>query len=39
VAFVKDNFLLVIAVIATIAIIGEVYRAYRDGVFSKDGGA
>ena len=37
VAFVKDNFLLVIAVIATIAIIGEVYRAYRDGVFSKEG--
>ncbi len=37
VSFVKDNFLIVIAVIATIAIIGEVYRAYRDGVFSKEG--
>lgn len=39
VSFVKDNFLIVIAVIATIAIIGEVYRAYKDGVFSKEGGA
>ena len=29
-------FLIVIAVIATIAIIGEVYRAYKDGVFSKE---
>jgi hypothetical protein len=37
VSFVKDNFLIVIAVIATIAIIGEVYRAYKDGVFSKEG--
>ena len=37
VSFVKDNFLLVIAVIAGIAIIGEIYRAYKDGVFSKEG--
>ncbi len=37
VSFVKDNFLIVIAVIAGIAIIGEVYRAYKDGVFSKEG--
>ena len=37
VSFVKDNFLIVIAVIAIIAIIGEVYRAYKDGVFSKEG--
>ena len=37
VSFIKDNFLIVIAVIATIAIIGEVYRAYMDGVFSKEG--
>lgn len=37
VSFIKDNFLIVIAVIATIAIIGEVYRAYKDGVFSKEG--
>ena len=35
VSFVKDNFLIVIAVIAAIAIIGEIYRAYKDGVFSK----
>ena len=37
VSFIKDNFLIVIAVIATIAIIGEIYRAYKDGVFSKEG--
>ena len=37
ISFVKDNFLIVIAVIAGIAIIGEVYRAYKDGVFSKEG--
>ena len=37
VSFIKDNFLIVIAVIATIAIIGEIYRAYRDGVFAKEG--
>lgn len=37
VAFVKDNFLIVIAVIAAIAIIGEIYRAYKDGVFKKEG--
>jgi hypothetical protein len=36
VSFVKDNFLIVIAVIAAIAIIGEIYRAYKDGVFSKE---
>ena len=37
VSFVKDNFLIVIAVIAGIAIIGEIYRAYKDGVFTKEG--
>ena len=37
VSFIKDNFLIVIAVIATIAIIGEIYRAYKDGVFAKEG--
>ncbi|MBR6214530.1 MAG: S24/S26 family peptidase [Candidatus Methanomethylophilaceae archaeon] len=37
VSFVKDNFLIVIAVIAAIAIIGEIYRAYKDGVFKKEG--
>ena len=37
VSFVKDNFLIVIAVIAAIAIIGEIYRAYKDGVFTKEG--
>ena len=36
VAFVKDNFLIVIALIAAFAIAGEVYRAYKDGVFSKE---
>jgi len=36
VSFIKDNFLIVIAVIAAIAIIGEIYRAYKDGVFSKE---
>lgn len=37
VSFVKDNFLIVIAVIAAIAIIGEIYKAYKDGVFKKEG--
>ena len=37
VSFVKDNFLIVIAAIAIIAIIGEIYRAYKDGVFKKEG--
>ena len=36
VTLVKNNFLLFIAIIATLAIIGEIYRAYRDGVFSKE---
>ena len=36
VSFVKDNFLIVIAVIAAIAIIGEIYKAYKDGVFKKE---
>ena len=36
VSFVKDNFLIVVAAIATIAIIGEIYRAYRNGVFEKE---
>ena len=34
ISFIKDNFLIVIAAIATIAIIGEIYRAYKDGVFA-----
>ena len=37
VSFVKDNFLIVIAVLAAIAIFGEIYRAYKDGVFKKEG--
>ena len=36
VSFVKANFLIVIAAIAIIAIAGEIYRAYRNGVFSKE---
>ena len=36
VSFVKDNFLIVIALIAILAIAGEVYRAYRNGVFRKE---
>ena len=36
VSFVKDNFLIVIAVIAIVAIIGEIYRAYSNGVFRKE---
>ena len=36
VAFVKDNFLIVIAAIAILAIVGEIYRAYKNGVFSKE---
>ncbi len=36
VSFVKDNFLIVIAIIAIFAIAGEIYRAYRNGVFSKE---
>lgn len=35
VAFVKDHFILVIGIIAAIAIIGEIYRAYKNGVFEK----
>ena len=34
---IKDNFLIVIAIIASFAIIGEIYRAYRNGVFAKEG--
>ena len=37
VSFIKDNFLIVIAIIAAFAIIGEIYRAYRNGVFAKEG--
>ncbi len=37
VSFVKDNFLIVIAVLAAIAIIGEIYKAYKEGVFKKEG--
>jgi len=36
--FVKDHFLIVIAVIAIFAIIGEVVRAYKNGVFDKEEG-
>ena len=36
VSFVKENFLIIIAVIAIVAIAGEIYRAYSDGVFRKE---
>ena len=37
ITFVKDNFLIVIAAIAIFAIMGEIYRAYKNGVFDKEG--
>jgi hypothetical protein len=37
VSWVKAHFLYLIAAIAIFAISGEIYRAYKDGVFKKEG--
>ena len=34
--FVKNNFLIVLALIAGFAIAGEIFRAYKNGVFRKE---
>ncbi len=35
--WVKNNFLILVAAIAIFAIAGEIYRAYKNGVFEKEG--